>query len=90
MYALMIDEKIAYVSDNIELLQELMMDEYFDEAYKNWIKSNFTIPYLYQFIKIANPPKFKYCPPQKWWKEQSLPMKTSYYEIINLSKYYIT
>lgn len=87
MYALCIDEKIIYTSNDKELLQEIIMDSYFDTEYGQWLNYCFMLPYLYNELNM--PTETKYYAPWEWWKKFAAPMATSAYEIIDLEDYYI-
>jgi len=82
MYILLINDKITYASDDKELLQEIVMDSYFDTEYEQWLIYCFSLPFNL-------PSLTKYYTPQEWWKKFAAPMTTSAYEIINLEDYYI-
>ena len=87
MYALLIDEKIVYVSKDKSLLQELMMDEYFDSTYNDWLNYNFRIPYFYNILNMKK--EDEYITPNRWWNTMACTIQTNCYEIINLEDYYI-
>ena len=87
MYALLIDEKIIYTSNNKELLQEIIMDDYFDTEYKQWLNYCFVLPSLYNMLHMTT--EIKYYTPWEWWKKFAAPMATSVYEIIDLEDYHI-
>ena len=82
MYILLVNDKITYASDNKELLQEIVMDSYFDTEYEQWLIHCFSLPFNL-------PSLTKYYTPQEWWRKFAAPMATSTYEIINLEDYYI-
>lgn len=88
MYILLINDKITYASDNKELLQEIVMDNYFDTEYESWLHYCFRLPDLYDKLNM-NRDYIYYHTPQEWWRKFAAPMATSTYEIINLEDYYI-
>ena len=81
MYILLIYDKITYASDDKELLQEIVMDDYFEAEYERW--SNYCFP-PQEFYHLC-----EYHTPQEWWKKFAASMGTSIYEIIDLEDYYI-
>lgn len=73
-------DKIIYVSKDKDLLQELLMDDYFETQYDDWYRHNFMYP---SFNK--NTFKFDYISPNEWWQDCADDFLDSYWEITDLT-----
>ena len=60
LYGYFIDNALTKISSSKELLQEILMDDYYEEAYYwyNYLTSFFAVDQLYEIYEISSPHDF--------------------------------
>jgi hypothetical protein len=89
LYAFLRDGEYKYISDNLELLQEFCMDEYFDAAYQDWLAHNFILPEKFKKLNIGQPADFEYVTPEEWWTTWNEPFGDWRLDLIDLGGLWI-
>ena len=84
LYGYIKNGALMNISNNKELLQEICMDDYFENAYHDWISHNFSIPEAYNLFRTKKQPEFPYISPNEWWANWNEPFDDWHFEVIDM------